>query len=203
MPALPRLLVVASDPSLAEAIAAHLDPPMAVNRVADLAAAASGACDLILIDQAAAGEAPCRFLRCAGVVGPLALLASPGTVDPDADLLLTKPLRLAGLGGRLVDLLARPVLGGWRLDPERRVLSAGAEQVVRLTDKEAGILSRLGRAAGQVVSREELLADVWGYSSAIDTHTLETHVYRLRRKLTDEAAACLQTEAGGYRLIRR
>jgi len=54
-----------------------------------------------------------------------------------------------------------------------------------------------------VVSREELLADVWGYSSAIDTHTLETHVYRLRRKLTDEAAACLQTEAGGYRLIRR
>jgi len=175
---------------------------MTVEGVADPAAAlaVAGACDLILIDEAV-GAFPCRALRAAGIAVPLALLAPAGTVDPDADLLIAKPLRLAGLGGRLASLLARPVLGGWRLDPDRRLLSAGPDRVLRLTDKEVAILLRLGRAAGQVVPREDLLADVWGYSSAIDTHTLETHIYRLRRKLADEAAACLQTEPGGYRLV--
>ncbi|MFD2232506.1 winged helix-turn-helix domain-containing protein [Phaeospirillum tilakii] len=175
---------------------------MAVTCVADPAAAlaAAGAADLILIDDAVAPGA-CATLRAAGVALPLVLLAPPGSADSDADLLLVKPLRLAGLGARLAELLARPVLGGWRLDPERRVLAAGPDRVVRLTDKEVAILLRLGRAAGAVVAREELLADVWGYSTEIDTHTLETHIYRLRRKLADEAAACLLTEPGGYRLV--
>ena len=77
-------------------------------------------------------------------------------------------------------------------------------QVVRLTDKEAAILCRLGQAGGEVVGRDVLLADIWGYSAQITTHTLETHIYRLRRKVESdpEAAGLLCSQDGGYRLGR-
>ena len=74
---------------------------------------------------------------------------------------------------------------------------------MRLTDKEAAILSHLLAADG-VVGRDELLAGVWGYGEGVDTHTVETHVYRLRQKIEDDPAqaSVLLTEAGGYRLNR-
>ena len=73
---------------------------------------------------------------------------------------------------------------------------------VRLTDKETNILKYLYRAGGKVVSREELLTEVWGYNAGVDTHTLETHVYRLRQKIEPDPGGpkLLITEAGGYRL---
>ena len=73
---------------------------------------------------------------------------------------------------------------------------------IRLTEKETNILKYLYRAGEKPVSREELLAEVWGYNAGVTTHTLETHVYRLRQKIeTDPAnAKLLLTEAGGYRL---
>ncbi len=73
---------------------------------------------------------------------------------------------------------------------------------MRLTDKEAGILKYLYRAGGKPVGREELLTEVWGYNASVTTHTLETHIYRLRQKIEPEptTARLLLTEAGGYRL---
>ncbi len=73
---------------------------------------------------------------------------------------------------------------------------------LRLTDKEANILKYLYRAGSKAVARDELLAEVWGYNAGVTTHTLETHVYRLRQKIeTDPGRArLLVTEAGGYRL---
>jgi DNA-binding response OmpR family regulator len=73
---------------------------------------------------------------------------------------------------------------------------------VRLTEKEAAILKYLYRAGPEVVGREVLLHEVWGYSEGITTHTLETHVYRLRQKIERDPsqAEILLTEAGGYRL---
>jgi len=73
---------------------------------------------------------------------------------------------------------------------------------IRLTEKETNILKYLYRAGGKPVGREELLHEVWGYNSGVTTHTLETHVYRLRQKIEPEkgVATLLVTEPGGYRL---
>ena len=74
---------------------------------------------------------------------------------------------------------------------------------VRLTEKETAILRYLYRAGQRPVSRETLLQEVWGYNSGVTTHTLETHIYRLRQKFEKDAAtpAILVTEAGGYKLV--
>jgi DNA-binding response OmpR family regulator len=76
------------------------------------------------------------------------------------------------------------------------------QKKIRLTEKEANILKYLYRAGTKSVSREELLAEVWGYNAGVTTHTLETHVYRLRQKIEPEAGSqkLLLTEPGGYRL---
>lgn len=73
---------------------------------------------------------------------------------------------------------------------------------LRLTEKEAAILLRLHGAEGRVVEKHVLLQDVWGYSAALETHTLETHIYRLRQKIETNPAAplILLTEEPGYRL---
>jgi DNA-binding response OmpR family regulator len=212
----PRLLLIVADPLLAGAVADHLGAAMTVTRAADLAdaQARAGDHDILVLDEGvgtadSGAEPPCRTLRRAGVAAPLVLLAaaSLGEPDPDADLVIAKPVRLSALSARLTELLARRpaadlTVGPWRLDPDRRLLSDPRGRAVRLTDKEVAILRRLARAKGEVVARETLLAEIWGYSAAIDTHTLETHVYRLRRKLRPDTAAAdlLCTEPGGYRL---
>ena len=74
---------------------------------------------------------------------------------------------------------------------------------VRLTEMETSILRYLYRAGQRPVSRETLLQEVCGYDSGVTTHTLETHIYRLRQKIEKDAAApaILITEAGGYKLV--
>ena len=73
---------------------------------------------------------------------------------------------------------------------------------IRLTEKESAILKYLYRAGGRPVGRQVLLNEVWGYNSAVTTHTLETHIYRLRQKIEPDPANArlLLTEGGGYRL---
>lgn len=138
------------------------------------------------------------------VVAEPGLLPHGGSVPV---LALTKPVRLGTLLARVEEVLtaaqdaASCRLGPWRFDIAARMLRAADGRKVRLTDKEAAILEHLHRA-GRVVGREELLAEVWGYSAAVTTHTLETHIYRLRRKIEDDPAnaTVLLTENGGYRL---
>jgi DNA-binding response OmpR family regulator len=73
------------------------------------------------------------------------------------------------------------------------------QQTLELTDKEALLLQLLLRAAPRLVVREQLLADVWGHKADLETHTLETHVYRLRKKLaTLDLAGLLHSATGGY-----
>jgi DNA-binding response OmpR family regulator len=73
---------------------------------------------------------------------------------------------------------------------------------IRLTEKEAAILKFLYRAGTRAVARQVLLNEVWGYNAAVTTHTLETHIYRLRQKIEPDPANArlLVTEGGGYRL---
>lgn len=124
----------------------------------------------------------------------------------------TKPLRLGHLMSRLqfylhmAPRLRATVLtfGPYRLEPQnRQLVVVETGQLIRLTEKETALLEYLGKS-DEPVGREELLASIWGYDARIDTHTLETHIYQLRRKLdpAGEGAQWLVNEQGAYRLAR-
>ena len=83
------------------------------------------------------------------------------------------------------------------------LLDDDKKQKIRLTEMETSILKYLYRANDRVVSRHTLLSEVWGYNAGVMTHTLETHIYRLRQKIEQDPynAAHLVTEPGGYRLL--
>jgi DNA-binding response OmpR family regulator len=74
---------------------------------------------------------------------------------------------------------------------------------IRLTEKETAIIKFLYRAGDKTVGREVLLQEVWGYNAGVTTHTLETHIYRLRQKIERDPshAEILITESGGYKLV--
>jgi DNA-binding response OmpR family regulator len=94
-------------------------------------------------------------------------------------------------------------IGPYTFRPSSKILLNSKGNKVRLTEKETAILRYLYRAGQRPVSRETLLQEVWGYNSGVTTHTLETHIYRLRQKVEKDATspAILVTEAGGYKLV--
>jgi DNA-binding response OmpR family regulator len=91
-------------------------------------------------------------------------------------------------------------IGPYTFHPSAKLLQADGRKV-RLTEKETNILKFLHASPG-TVPRDILLHEVWGYSPAVATHTLETHIYRLRKKIEQDPARAqiLLTEGGGYRL---
>ena len=100
---------------------------------------------------------------------------------------------------------ARFTLGPYLYHPDQRMLVSEDFDNIQLTDKEAAILRYLYRAGSRPVPRDELLGEVWGYQSGITTHTLETHIYRLRQKIEPDPteASLLITVDGGYTLGSR
>ena len=94
-------------------------------------------------------------------------------------------------------------IGPYSFHPAQKILADGEARKVRLTEKETEILKYLYRAGDNVVSRDTLLGEVWGYNAGVATHTLEPHVYRLRQKIEADPpnARLLVTEPGGYRLM--
>ena len=94
-------------------------------------------------------------------------------------------------------------IGPYAFKPASKLLQGGDGAKVRLTEKETSILKYLYRAGEKVVTREVLLQEVWGYNAGVTTHTLETHIYRLRQKIEKDPAKAelLVTEAGGYKLV--
>ncbi|SNS57770.1 DNA-binding response regulator, OmpR family, contains REC and winged-helix (wHTH) domain [Azospirillum sp. RU38E] len=156
------------------------------------------------------GASLCTLWRGQGITCPIILLG--GKTVAAANDHITKPFRLGTLLGRLEALLRPPTavtrppplpLGPYQFHADDKLLVRPADGgKIRLTDKEAALLRLLHDAAGAVVARETLLEQVWGYRQGISTHTLETHIYRLRRKMEADAAApaLLLTEGGGYRL---
>ncbi len=164
------------------------------------------------------GRDLCRLMRRNGVKSPIIMLTG---ADSDADTILgldsgandyvTKPFRLAVLLARMRAQLRQHeqsedavfTIGPYTFQPAHKMLVDADEQKVRLTEKETAILKYLYRAGDKVVSRDTLLGEVWGYNAGVTTHTLETHVYRLRQKIEADPsnAAILVTEPGGYRLV--
>jgi DNA-binding response OmpR family regulator len=131
-------------------------------------------------------------------------------LDSGANDYVTKPYKFAVLLARIRAQLRSHEqsegavfrLGAYEFRPSAKLLVDDHQRKIRLTEKETNILKYLYRAGEKPVSREELLAEVWGYNAGVTTHTLETHVYRLRQKIEQDPANArlLLTEAGGYRL---
>jgi len=132
-------------------------------------------------------------------------------LDAGANDYIAKPFRLNELLARVRAQLrvfdnsedAVFTIGPYLFRPSAKLLMETARnRKIRLTEKESAILKYLYRAGGRPVSRQVLLNEVWGYNSAVTTHTLETHIYRLRQKIEPDPsnARLLLTEGGGYRL---
>lgn len=164
------------------------------------------------------GREVCRLMRRNGVKSPIIMLTGQDTdadqilgLDAGANDYVTKPFRLNVLLARLRAQLRQHEqsedavfsIGPYTFQPAHKLLVDADEQKVRLTEKETAILKYLYRAGDKVVSRDTLLGEVWGYNAGVTTHTLETHVYRLRQKIEADPsnATILVTEPGGYRLI--
>jgi DNA-binding response OmpR family regulator len=176
--------------------------------------------DLILLDVDLPdmdGREVCRQMRREGVTSPVIMLtAAAGDEDTIAGLesgandYVIKPYKFAVLLARIRTQLrdhehsegAVFRLGAYEFRPANKILVDAQGRKIRLTEKETNILKYLYRAGEKPVGREELLAEVWGYNAGVTTHTLETHVYRLRQKIESDPANArlLLTEAGGYRL---
>jgi len=161
--------------------------------------------DLLLVDSSADPAVLCPYLRDEGVATPMLLLAGLSTpAVPAVDDAMPKPVRLAQLALRIEALLNRPMpvenlilFGGLTLHPLARLIEDGLGRRISLTEKETAILTHLHQAAPREVGREELLGEVWRYAAGASTHTVETHIYRLRQKLGE---GVLLTGAEGYHL---
>lgn len=182
--------------------------------------ASSERVDIIIFDVGLPdmdGREACRILRKNGVTTPIILLtAQSGDADhvlglrSGANDFIAKPVSFVVLLERVHNQLRRHEqsedavlqIGPYQFKPAMKLLIDEAEKKIRLTEKETNILKYLYRAGGKPISREELLDKVWGYHREANTHTLETHVYRLRQKIEPEGsrARLLITESGGYRL---
>jgi DNA-binding response OmpR family regulator len=178
--------------------------------------------DAILLDVGLPdmdGRELCRVMRRNGVRAPILMLTG---ADGEADTILgldsgandyiTKPFRLNVLLARLRAQLRQHeasedavfAIGPYTFRPSAKTLIDDAKRrKVRLTEKETAILKYLYRAGEKTIGRAILLNEVWGYNSGVTTHTLETHVYRLRQKIERDPAKAeiLITEPGGYRLV--
>ena len=178
--------------------------------------------DIILLDVGLPdmdGRDVCKLMRLAGVKSPIIMLTG---ADSDSDTILglesgandyvTKPFRLNVLLARIRAHIRQHeqsedavfVIGPYSFQPSAKLLiETTTEKKVRLTEKETSILKFLFRAGDKPVTRETLLDEVWGYNAGVTTHTLETHVYRLRQKIEKDPsnATILVTEPGGYKLV--
>ena len=177
--------------------------------------------DLLIMDVGLPdidGREAVKILRKGGFRSPIIMLTGH---DGEADTILgleagandyvTKPFRFAVLLARIRAHLRQHeasddaifTIGPYSFRPGAKLLVTEKGSKIRLTEKETAILRFLYRAGQRVIGRDVLLQEVWGYNSNVTTHTLETHIYRLRQKIEVDPgrARILVTESGGYRLV--
>lgn len=224
-----RILLIEDDEVLREGLGAQLDldPEFetvgAENGAAALDIVKRERVDLILLDVGLPdfdGRELCRIIRRIGVTCPVIMLTG---ADSEADTILgldsgandyvAKPVRYGVLLARIraqfrhfgQNADAAVPIGPYNLRPRSRVLhDPNHNRTIRLTEKETAILTYLYRTGDKVVGRAELLDSVWGYHPETATHTVETHIYRLRQKIEPDPghARILLREGDGYRLAR-
>ncbi len=227
MSRLARVLLVDDDDDLRAALSEQLvtsgefDVFEAATAADALARAKAESFDLILLDIGLPdedGRTLCRKLRAEGVKCPIIMLTAH---DRDADEIaglesgandyVTKPFKVAVLVARMRAQLRQHEqseheefqIGEYLFKPAQKLLLDAKGRKIRLTEKETNILKFLYRSPGGMATRDVLLQEVWGYNTGVTTHTLETHIYRLRQKIEPDPsnARLLITEPGGYRLV--
>lgn len=209
--------------SLQEQLSLHDEFEVSVAGTAGkgIEAAKAGRHDLVVFDVGLPdmdGREAVRSLRKSGYKSPIIMLTAN---DSDADQILgldagandyvTKPFKFAVLLARIRAQLRQHEqsedavfqIGPYTFKPASKLLVDEKGTKVRLTEKETSILKYLFRSGEKVVARETLLHEVWGYNAGVTTHTLETHIYRLRQKVEKDPSnsEILVTEAGGYKLV--
>ncbi len=178
--------------------------------------------DAILLDLGLPdmdGREVCRLMRRNGVKSPIIVLTAADSdadtilgLDAGADDYVVKPFRLSVLLARLRAQLRQHdqsqdavfTIGPYTFQPSAKMLIHNeTKKKIHLTELETSILKYLYRSGANVVGRDILLEEVWGYSAGVTTHTLETHVYRLRRKIESDPfdPKILITKPGGYQLV--
>ena len=228
MSAQKNILIVDDDQALRQSLAEQLRmyeefaaSEAATGRAA-LEAVKTGHFDLILLDIGLPdldGREICKLIRRSGVAVPIIMLTAAASeadtilgLDSGANDYVTKPFRLGALLARIRAHLrqhehsedATFSIGAYTFKPALKLLiRPDGTGKIRLTEKEAAILKYLYRARERVIAREVLLSEVWGYNANVATHTLETHIYRLRQKIETDPSDphLLVTEGGGYRLM--
>jgi DNA-binding response OmpR family regulator len=222
-----KILIVDDDAELRDALVEQLalheefDASAADTGSRGVQAAKAGQIDLVIMDVGLPdidGREAVRILRKSGFKAPIIMLTGH---DTDSDTILglesgandyvTKPFRFAVLLARIRAQLRQHeqsedavfTIGHYTFRPSAKVLLDERGQKIRLTEKETAILKFLYRAGEKVISRDVLLHEVWGYNSGVTTHTLETHIYRLRQKIEKDPskAELLVTDVGGYKLV--
>jgi len=227
MPRGNKILIVDDDPELRDALTERLSLHEEFEAVAvengskGVQAAKVGQIDLVIMDVGLPdidGREAARLLRKNGFRAPIIMLTGYNTdsdtilgLESGANDYVTKPFRFAVLLARIRAQLRQHeasedavfTIGPYTFRASSKLLLNPKGNKVRLTEKETSILRYLYRACEQPVPRETLLGDVWGYNSGVTTHTLETHIYRLRQKIEKDAAApvILITESRGYKLV--
>jgi DNA-binding response OmpR family regulator len=227
MSVLKKILLIDDDADLREALADQLvlteefDVFEASNGADGLARAREQHYDLILLDVGLPdmdGRELCRLMRKQGVKSPVLMLTGHTTdsdqilgLESGANDYIPKPFKLPVLLARIRAQLRQHeqsedavfAVGPYTFKPAAKVLLDEQERKIRLTEKETNILKYLYRSGSEVVARDVLLHEVWGYNAGVTTHTLETHIYRLRQKIEPDPsnARILVTEPGGYRLV--
>ena len=222
-----KILIVDDDAELREALVEQLAlheefESIAVdNGTKGVQAAKAGQIDLVIMDVGLPdvdGREAVRILRKNGFKAPIIMLTGH---DTDSDTILglesgandyvAKPFRFAVLLARIRAQLRQHeasedavfTIGPYTFRPSAKLLVSPTGSKLKLTEKETAILRFLYRADTKVVTRDVLLTEVWGYNANVTTHTLETHIYRLRQKIERDPAHAeiLLTEPGGYRLM--
>jgi DNA-binding response OmpR family regulator len=222
-----RILLVDDDHDLrallAEQLALHeeFSVQQAQNVAEALQAVRGDHVDLVIMDVGLPdmdGREGVKLMRRNGFKSPIIMLTANDTeadtvlgLEAGANDYVAKPFRFAVLLARVRAHLrqyeasedAQFNIGPYVFRPGAKMMITEKGGKIRLTEKETAILRYLYRAGQRVVQRDVLLQEVWGYNAAVTTHTLETHVYRLRQKIEKDPgnARILVTDAGGYKLV--
>jgi len=222
-----KILVVDDDDDLRESLIDQLglyeefETASAATAGEGIANAKAGNIDLVLMDVGLPdmdGREACKILRKNGFKSPIVMLTAQGSdsetilgLEAGANDYVTKPFKFAVLLARIRAQLRQHeqsedavfTIGAYSFKPAAKMLIDEKGGKIRLTEKETSILKYLYRAGEKVVSRDVLLHEVWGYNAGVTTHTLETHIYRLRQKIEKDPsnAELLVTETGGYKLV--